>query len=116
MSICATLFGSWFINDMNGQIQQELVHQVEELVSLYSLNMLSDEDFSNLQTTLNQDKEALNKVVNMIQEFKRNEEKKIDISTYQGKKGKISNKDVDGIIDYIYDSLQNITKNTIGGK
>lgn len=35
-------------------------------------------------------------------------------STYQGKGGGISNQDVDGIIDYIYNSLQNITKNTIG--
>ena len=36
--------------------------------------------------------------------------------TYQGKNGKISNQDVDGIIDYIYMSLKNITRNTIGGK
>lgn len=36
-------------------------------------------------------------------------------STYQGKRGGISNQDVDGIIDYIYNSLQNITRNTIGG-
>ena len=35
-------------------------------------------------------------------------------STYQGKRGVISNQDVDGIIDYIYNSLQNITRNTIG--
>ena len=37
-------------------------------------------------------------------------------STYQGKNGRITNQDVDGIIDYIYMSLKNITKNTIGGK
>lgn len=36
--------------------------------------------------------------------------------TYQGKNGKISNQDVDGIIDYIYMSLKNITRNTIGDK
>lgn len=32
----------------------------------------------------------------------------------QDKNGQITNKDVDNIIDYIYNSLQNITKNTIG--
>lgn len=37
-------------------------------------------------------------------------------STYQGKNGKISNQDVDTIIDYIYMSLKNITRNTIGDK
>ena len=37
-------------------------------------------------------------------------------STYQGKNGSISNQDVDGIIDYIYMSLKNIIKNTIGSK
>lgn len=37
-------------------------------------------------------------------------------STYQGKNGSISNQDVDGIIDYIYMSLKNITKSTIGSK
>ena len=37
-------------------------------------------------------------------------------STYQGKNGKITRQDVDGIIDYIYMSLKNITKNTIGCK
>lgn len=37
-------------------------------------------------------------------------------STYQGKNGSISNQDVDGIIDYIYMSLKNITKNTIESK
>lgn len=36
-------------------------------------------------------------------------------TTYQGKRGVISNQDIDGIIDYIYNSLQNITRNTIGG-
>jgi len=36
--------------------------------------------------------------------------------TYQRKNEKISNQDVDGIIDYIYMSLKNIAKNTIGGK
>jgi hypothetical protein len=36
--------------------------------------------------------------------------------TYQEKNGKITNQDVDGIIDYIYMSLKNITRNTIGGK
>ena len=36
--------------------------------------------------------------------------------TYQGKNEKISNQDVDTIIDYIYMSLKNITRNTIGGK
>jgi hypothetical protein len=35
---------------------------------------------------------------------------------YQEKNGKITNQDVDGIIDYIYMSLKNITRNTIGGK
>ena len=37
-------------------------------------------------------------------------------STYQGKNCSISNQDVDGIIDYIYMSLKNITKSTIGSK
>lgn len=36
--------------------------------------------------------------------------------TYQGKQGKISSNDIDNIIDYIYNSLQNITRNTIGRK
>lgn len=35
---------------------------------------------------------------------------------YQGKNGNISNKDVDEVIDYIYNALNNITKNTIGGQ
>lgn len=37
-------------------------------------------------------------------------------STYQGKNGKITNQDVDDVIDYIYMSLKNITRNTIGRK
>ena len=37
-------------------------------------------------------------------------------STWQGKNGRVTNQDVDGIIDYIYMTLQNITRNTIGGK
>ena len=35
---------------------------------------------------------------------------------YKAKNGNISNKDVDYIIDYIYNALKNITRNTIGGK
>jgi len=35
---------------------------------------------------------------------------------YKSKNGNITNKDVDGIIDYLYNSLQNVTKNTIGEK
>lgn len=34
--------------------------------------------------------------------------------TYQGKYGKITNNDIDNIVDYIYNSLQDITRNTIG--
>ena len=89
-AICANLFGSWFINDLTGQTQQELVHQVEELVSLQSLLSLSDEDFTNLQKTITQDKEALNKVLNMLQEFKRNEDKKIDLNSNEGKRAKLN--------------------------
>lgn len=37
-------------------------------------------------------------------------------ATWNDKNGQIINKDVDDIIDYINISLQNITKNTIGGK
>ena len=37
-------------------------------------------------------------------------------SDWQGKNGKITNEDVDRIIDYIYDSIKNITRNTIGDK
>ena len=33
---------------------------------------------------------------------------------WQAKNGNISNKDVDEVIDYIYDSLNNITKTSIG--
>lgn len=33
---------------------------------------------------------------------------------YKAKKGNISNKDVDYVIDYIYNSVQNVAKNTIG--
>lgn len=35
---------------------------------------------------------------------------------YKSKNGNISNKDVDYIIDYIYNSLKNVTKNTISAK
>lgn len=35
---------------------------------------------------------------------------------YKSKSGNISNKDVDYIIDYIYNSLKNVTKNTISAK
>lgn len=37
-------------------------------------------------------------------------------STWQGKEGNISISDVDGIIDYIHNSLQNITQHTINIK
>lgn len=36
--------------------------------------------------------------------------------TYKYKGSAISDKDVDGIVDYIYDSLQGIMKNTIGNR
>ena len=42
--------------------------------------------------------------------------KSIMNNDYKAKNGNISNKDVDYIIDYIYDALKNITRNTIGGK
>jgi hypothetical protein len=34
-------------------------------------------------------------------------------TTFRDKKGSVTNKDVDNIIDYIYNSLQNITKNAL---
>lgn len=36
--------------------------------------------------------------------------------TYQGKNEKVTNQDVDDVIDYIHTSLKNITRNTIGDK
>lgn len=49
----------------------------------------------------------------MILRLLNNIKKSMDY-TYTDKKGNIGVKDVDGIIDYIFNSLQNITSKTIG--
>lgn len=51
----------------------------------------------------------------MIYRLMDNVKVKMD-NDYTAKNGNISNKDVDYIIDYIYDALKSITKNTIGVK
>ena len=89
-TICTEMLGDWFINNIDGKEQQEILKQTDELISLQSLLLLSDSDFETFNNVLQNDLEATNKVLNQIQEFKRNEDKKIDLHTYDGKKAKLN--------------------------
>lgn len=89
-TICTEMLGNWFINNIDGKEQQEILKQTDELISLQSLLLLSDSDFETFNNVLQNDFEATNKVLNQIQEFKRNEDKKIDLHTYDGKKAKLN--------------------------
>ncbi len=51
----------------------------------------------------------------MIYRLMDNVKVKMD-NDYQARGGNVTKQDVDGVIDYIYNALRNITKNTIGGE
>ena len=79
--------------------------------TLLEMDLVPTDDQGNTNLISRQSINAWRMIYNLMDNVKTSMD-----STYQGNNGKITNKDVDGIIDYIYMSLQNITRNTIGGK
>lgn len=64
--------------------------ELEELITLKALTLLSEEDLNTLTLTLNQDAEAIGKTLNMLSQFKQNEEGKIDSHSYDGINAKLN--------------------------